>query len=72
MATPDLPGRWAGVSSRSTCPKARRSLRSSANNDSSSPIMTPDEAEDHLILFVLNKRIIPKVEKLLQVGSVSF
>jgi trk system potassium uptake protein TrkA len=26
------------------------------------------EAEDHLILFVLNKRIIPKVEKLLQVG----
>jgi len=26
------------------------------------------EAEDHLILFALNKRIIPKVEKLLQVG----
>jgi trk system potassium uptake protein TrkA len=26
------------------------------------------EAEDHLILFVLNKRIIPKVEKLFQVG----
>jgi trk system potassium uptake protein TrkA len=26
------------------------------------------EAEDHLIVFVLNKRIIPKVEKLLQVG----
>lgn len=26
------------------------------------------EAEDHLIIFVLNKRIIPKVEKLLQVG----
>lgn len=29
---------------------------------------TPIEAEDHLILFALNKRIIPKVEKLLQVG----
>ena len=26
------------------------------------------EAEDHLIVFALNKRIIPKVEKLLQVG----
>ncbi len=26
------------------------------------------EAEDHLILFALNKRIIPKVEKLFQVG----
>ena len=26
------------------------------------------QAEDHLILFVLNKRIIPKVEKLFQVG----
>jgi trk system potassium uptake protein TrkA len=26
------------------------------------------EAEDHLIVFVLNKRIIPKVEKLFQVG----
>ena len=26
------------------------------------------QAEDHLILFALNKRIIPKVEKLLQVG----
>lgn len=26
------------------------------------------EAEDHLILFVLNKRIIPKIEKLFQVG----
>ncbi|KAB2319852.1 Trk system potassium transporter TrkA [Betaproteobacteria bacterium SCN1] len=26
------------------------------------------EAEDHLVLFVLNKRIIPKVEKLFQVG----
>jgi trk system potassium uptake protein TrkA len=26
------------------------------------------EAEDHLIVFVLNKRIIAKVEKLLQVG----
>lgn len=26
------------------------------------------EAEDHLVVFVLNKRIIPKVEKLLQVG----
>jgi trk system potassium uptake protein TrkA len=26
------------------------------------------EPEDHLILFVPNKRMIPKVEKLLQVG----
>jgi trk system potassium uptake protein TrkA len=26
------------------------------------------EAEDHLILFALNKRIIPKIEKLFQVG----
>ena len=26
------------------------------------------EAEDHLVVFALNKRIIPKVEKLLQVG----
>jgi trk system potassium uptake protein TrkA len=26
------------------------------------------EAEDHLILFVPNKRMIPKVEKLFQVG----
>lgn len=26
------------------------------------------EAEDHLVVFVLNKRIIPRVEKLLQVG----
>jgi len=26
------------------------------------------EAEDHLILFALNKRIIPKVEKLFQVS----
>jgi len=26
------------------------------------------EAEDHLIVFALNKRIIPKVEKLFQVG----
>jgi trk system potassium uptake protein TrkA len=25
-------------------------------------------AEDHLILFALNKRIIPKIEKLFQVG----
>lgn len=28
----------------------------------------PIEAEDHLIVFALNKRIIPKVEKLFQVG----
>jgi trk system potassium uptake protein TrkA len=29
---------------------------------------TQIEAEDHVIIFVLNKRIIPKVEKLFQVG----
>jgi trk system potassium uptake protein TrkA len=26
------------------------------------------EAEDHLILFVANKRLIPRIEKLFQVG----
>ena len=73
----------AAASRRSTCPRARPSAPScalAAARDGETAVEhqvliahhdTVIEAEDHVIVFVVNKRMVPKVEKLFQV-SVGF